>query len=198
MPSSKDIEEQIENYRLKFIDVRDERIEWQIPLPMFVESFNRFIREKGKIPSQDDFVEKYLQDNATELGSILSNQSLKTGLEARLRRTYPSLVRDVHLNALLLEKGLQVSYDQETDVAGGVDHTVSFKGKKFCIHGYVGTSRGRFGRRVKSRRHMFQGTHIDMVLNLSGGSTKKVGDFYLYSKKDVDDLIDKMEKQLEK
>jgi hypothetical protein len=150
------------------------------------------------IPSQDDFVKRYLDDNAAKLGLILSSQTLKTGLEARLRRTYPSLVRDVHLNALLAEKGLQVSYDQETDVAGGVDHTVLFKGKTFYVHGYVGTSRGRFGRRVKSRRHRFRGMHIDIVLDLGGRSTKKVGDFYLYSEKDVDNLVIEMETRLKK
>jgi len=198
MQSSREIEEQIENYKLKFIDVRDERIEWEIKLPMFVETFNRFIREKGAIPFQDDFVERYFEDNAAELRSVLSSQSLKTGLEARLRRTYPSLVRDVHLNALLKEKGMEVYYDQETDIAGGVDHTVLFKGTTFYVHGYVGTSRGRFGRRVKGRRHKFRGMHIDLVLDLGGQSTKKVGDFYLYSEKNVEDLISEMEKRLKK
>jgi hypothetical protein len=198
MQSSREIEEQIENYKLKFIDVRDERIEWEIKLPMFVETFNRFIREKGAIPSQEDFVERYFEDNAAKLSSVLSSQSLKTGLEARLRRTYPSLVRDVHLNALLKERGMEVHYDQDTDIAGGVDHTVLFKGTTFYVHGYVGTTRGRFGRRVKDRRHKFRGMHIDLVLDLGGQSTKKVGDFYLYSEKNVEDLISEMEKRLKK
>jgi hypothetical protein len=198
MLDSREIEKQIENYKLVFIDVRDERIEWEIPLPMFVQTFNKLIREKGTIPTQDVFVERYLQDNATELASVISSQSLKTGLEARLRRTYPSLVRDVHLNALLKEKGLQVSYDQETDITGGVDHTVLFKGKTFNIHGYVGTSRGKFGRRVKNRRHKFRGIHLDIVLDLGSPSAKKVGDFFLYSEKDVDDLVDEMEKGFKK
>ncbi|MGD0495566.1 MAG: hypothetical protein ABSB28_05945 [Candidatus Bathyarchaeia archaeon] len=198
MQTSKEIEEQIENYKLKFLDVRDERVEWEIKFPMFVETFNRFIREKGTIPSQEDFVERYFEDNAAELSSVLSSQSLKTGLEARLRRTYPSFVRDVHLNALLKEKGLEASYSQDTDIAGGVDHTLQYRGTTFYVHGYVGTSRGRFGRRIKSRRHKFHGIHIDIVLDLGGRSTKKVGDFYLYSEKDVEDLVGEMEKRLKK
>jgi hypothetical protein len=165
---------------------------------MFVETFNKLVREKRMIPSQDVFVERYLEENAATLGSVLTSQSLRTGLEARLRRTYPSFVRDIHLNALLKEKNLQVSYDQDADIAEGVDHTIQYKGKTFYVHGYVGTSRGRFGRRVKSRRHKFRGMHIDVVLDLGGRSTKKVGDFYLYSEKDVEDLVGEMENRLKK
>jgi hypothetical protein len=196
MLSSKEIEEQIKDYQLTFLQVIDERIEWGIPLPMFVETFNKLVAEDHQIPSQDDFVKRYFEDNAADLEAIAARQSLKTGLEARLRRTYPSLVRDVHLNAMLKEKGLKVSYDVDTDIAKGVDHTVQYKGTTFYIHGYVGTKRGRFGRKVKSRRHDFEGIHIDAVLDLNSESTRKVGDFYLYSEKDIDLLMSEMDARL--
>jgi hypothetical protein len=141
-------------------------------------------------------VKRYFEGNSAELSSVVSSESLKAGLEARAKRAYPSFVRDIHLDALLREKGLQVSYDQEVDIVGGVDHKVTYEGETFHVHGYVGTNRGRFGRRVKNRRHKFRGVHIDMALDLGARTTKKVGDFFLYSKEDIDNLVKEMEKKV--
>jgi hypothetical protein len=195
MLSSREIEKQIENYKLDFPQVRDERIEWNTKLPMFVATFNKLIQEKGVVPSQDNFVKRYFEDNSAELSSVISSESLKAGLEARARRAYPSFVRDIHLDALLRERGLQVSYDQETDIVGGVDHKITYKGETFHVHGYVGTNRGRFGRKVKNRRHKFLGVHIDMALDLSAKTTKKVGNFLLYSEEDIDNLVKQIDKK---
>jgi hypothetical protein len=198
MLSSKEIEDQIKGYKLTFIDVRDERIEWGMRLPMFVDTFDKLVQTNRRIPSQDQFVKRYFEDNSENLRQILSNERLRTALEARLRRTYPSLVRDLHLNSLLRENGLQASYNTDVDVTKGVDQIIQYKGKVFHIHSYVGTSWGKFGRKVKNRRHKFEGLHIDAILDLRAESTKKVGDFYLYSEKDVDYVIQEMEKKLEK
>jgi hypothetical protein len=77
---------------------------------MFVDIFIAFLNS-NKIPSQDEFVEKYLKSNSERLFGIISNQRLKLALEARLRRAYPSLIRDIHLQALLREKGFTSAYD---------------------------------------------------------------------------------------
>lgn len=198
MLSTKEIEEQVKDYSLKFISVRDPRVEWETKFPMFVDTFNLMVKENNRIPSQDEFVERYFRDNAAELTYVLSNPKLKEGLEARLRRTYPSFVRDVHFGALLRERGLDVSYDRDFDVCAGVDHIIKYKELTFHIHCYVSTKRGRMGRRIKNRRHDFRGIHLDVEMDLGAESAKSVGDFSLYSDEHVDYLIELMEAESEK
>lgn len=196
MLSTKEIEEQIKNYSLKFPSIRDARVEWEMKLPMFVDTFNLMLKENNRIPSQDEFVGGYFRDNAAELTNL--TESMKKGLDARLRRTYPSFVRDVHFGALLRERGLNVSYDRDMDVCAGVDHIIKYKGLSFHIHCYVRTKRGRMGRRIKNRRHDFRGIHLDVEMDLGAESARSVGDFYLYSDEHVDYLIELMETESEK
>jgi len=192
--SSKEIENQIKDYKLTFIGVRDPEIEWRIKLPMFVDTFYALVQETGSVPSQEEFVKKYFEFNALDLRETIVTPERKLGLEARLRRTYPSLVRDLHLNALLHESGFEVSYDRDTDVAAGVDHMVKYKGSLFMIHSYVGTSRGRLGRQIKNQRHDFTGKHFDIILDMSNPKVKKVGDFFLYSDNEVGRLKQELDK----
>lgn len=192
MLSVKEIERQIEKYRLRFLPIRDPRVEWETKFPMFVDTFNLMLKENNLIPSQDEFVERYFRDNAAELANVLT-RSMKKGLEARLRRTYPSFVRDVHFGALLGERGLDVSYDRDVDVCAGVDHIIQYKGLTFHIHCFVSTKAGRMGRRIKNKRHEFSGIHLDIKMDLGAKSAKKVGDFYLYSDGHVDRVIQSME-----
>jgi len=194
--SSKEIEEQIKDYSLKFLAIRDPRVEWGTKFPMFVDTFNLMLKENNQIPSQDEFVERYFRDNAAELRKVLT-ESMKKGLEARLRRTYPSFVRDVHFGALLRERGLDVSYGRDQDVRGGVDQIIKYRGLTFHIHCYVSTKRGQIGRRIKNRRHDFRGIHLNVEMDLGAESAKSVGDFYLYSDEHVDYLIELMNAESE-
>jgi hypothetical protein len=196
MLSSKEIEKQIEKYQLKFLQVRDERIEWLLKFPMFVPTFLKLVEQNNFVPSQDEFVERYLADNAAELAQQLTSPQLKTGLEARLRRTYPSVVRDLHFEALLREHGLDVVYNPATDIQGGVDHMIKYKGTTFQLHCYTHTRAGQYARRVKNRRHKFQGIHLDVQMELGSDWARKVGDFYLYSDKHVESVIAEMESKL--
>ncbi len=100
------------------------------------------------------------------------------------------------MSALLTEKGLAAVYDRDTDVQAGVDHALKYKEGLFFVHSFVGTSRGRYGRRIKNMRHDFKGDHLDLVLNLSDPQTKKVGDFFLYSDKEINELICEMDESL--
>lgn len=163
---------------------------------MFVDTFNLLVKKNRKIPSQDEFVIEYFHQNTVSLADL--TESMKKGLEARLRRTYPSLVRDVHFGALLSERGLDVSYDQNVDVAAGVDHVVKYKGLTFHIHCYVNTRIGRMGRRIKNRRHDYRGLHLDIEMDMGAESADSLGDFFLYSNEHVDYLIDLMEGELKK
>jgi hypothetical protein len=196
--SAKEIENQIETFKLKFSSVRDPEIEWHLRLPMFVDTFQKFVRENNRVPSQEEFIDKYFEFNSDELGKTITSSRQRFGLEARLRRTYPSLIRDFHLEALFAEKGFTAAYDRDTDVKSGVDHVFKYKGILFNVHSYVGTSRGHFGRAIKNNRHEFNGIHLDLILNLDDPKTKKVGDFFLYSDNEINRLIIEMEKEISK
>jgi hypothetical protein len=191
-----DIENQIRNFHLTFLQIRDNRVEWQLKFPMFVDTFNRLVSENDRVPSQEEFVEKYFQFNDKIISDVISDPKLKLALEARIRRTYPSLVRDLHFEAFLREKGLVASYDQQYDVERGIDHLVQYKGHTFNVHCFVSTAAGEYGRRLKNGRHHFQGSHINIRMDLTTEGSKKVGDFYLYSDKQYDYLIEQMENEL--
>ena len=64
MLSAKEIEDQLRRVPLKFIPYRDPQIEWGMGLPMFVDTFNKILKENNQIPSQDAFVERYFKENA--------------------------------------------------------------------------------------------------------------------------------------
>lgn len=195
--NSKEIEEQIKGFTLKFIQIRHPTVEWQMKFPMFIDTFNQLIQQKKRIPSQDEFVETYFQFNSKELSSVISDIKIKQALEARLRRTYPSLVRDVHFESLMKERGLSVLHERDTDVCEGVDHVVMYKETTFRIHCYVNTKIGREGRKIKNKRHDFHGIHLDVEMDLGGASAKRVGDFYLYSDDHIDYLIGMMDSELQ-
>ncbi len=58
---------------MKFLPVRDERIEWGMKFPMFIDAFNKTIAENNRVPSQDEFVQKYFEENESELNEVLLN-----------------------------------------------------------------------------------------------------------------------------
>jgi len=196
MLKSADIEKQIEKYTLSFNRVRDKKIEWGTPLPMFVKTFNELISKTGIVPSQDEFVERYFGENIEELKNIIADDGLKIGLEARIRRAYPSFVRDLHFYSLLREHGLNATRSEITDIEGGVDHIIEYRGTRFFIHCYVATTRGRYGRKIKNTRHRFEGKHIDLPLELGGSDTRVCGQFFLYSEKHIHRLILTMDENI--
>jgi len=193
--ASEVIEEKIKNYSLDFPSTKNETAEWKTSFPMFVETFDELIEENREIPAQDLLVEEYFNRNKKEIEELADSEKVKEGLEARIRRAYPSLVRDRHFEILLEEQGLDVVYDKEKDVKEGVDHTVKYKGNTFFVHCFTDTRRGKYARKKKNSRHEFEGKHIDLPLDFDDSATKKVGEFFLYSEKHVRRLIDKMEKE---
>ncbi len=71
---------------------------------------------------------------------------------------------------------------------------MKYKETLFMIHSYIGTSRGRFGRKIKNNRHNFTGAHLDIILDMSSPEVKKVGNFFLYSINEINRLKLAMDK----
>lgn len=96
-------------------------VERKMRLPMFAADFYHFIYKKGRIPTQQEFIDYYQDSNSDYLAKVLVNDDFKSGLVGRLCRTYPSLVRDIHLFMLMREQGFDVEFNLENDLFGKVD-----------------------------------------------------------------------------
>lgn len=121
--------------------VRDERVEQWNKWPPFVHSFYVWALEHGRLPTQREHAGLYFG-----LYPFLGEGSCREGLAARIGRAWPSLVRDVHLCALLREAGMTVAYSLEWDVRAGIDMSVwpPIDGRPpLFVHAYVHTRRAR-------------------------------------------------------
>jgi len=145
--------------------VRDEDVEAWNKWPQFVHSFYIWALEHGRLPSQDEHAGLYFG-----LYPFLGEGPYREGLAARIRRAWPSLVRDVHLCALLREAGLTVSYSLEWDVRAGIDISVwpPVDGRPpLFIHAYVSTRRAR---RFRERKQ-YGLRHFDLPLKQAEAQT---------------------------
>jgi hypothetical protein len=182
MMSAHDIESQIQAQSLSFLDIRQDEAE-HARLPMFADAFADYVEASGKMPTQLDFVLYYFQKNS----KLVAPYHPKS-VEARVRRAYPSLVRDYHFAALLSDAGLGNGYDRKTDVLMGVDHVVHYLGGTYYLHCFVATHGGHMWRDKKNNRHQMHGAHIDVEMDMSSDMCKRVGDFYLFSESHIDKL----------
>lgn len=183
------LEKDISNIKLNFLDIKSDYVEWGIRIPLFIDTFNMLLDAYKRLPTQKEFVEGYIDEHKEILDSKLSTSDYKA-LEARLMRSYPSLVRDLHFYTLLKEhKNMfdDFNYSRYNDTEKGVDFSIKYLNKWFYIHCYVGTKRSKKAKKKKDKRKFMKtftdGYHLDLILNFNDVKTKKVGDFYLYSKK---------------
>lgn len=179
--STGEIEKQIARYQLEFDSMKDDEIEWRYQPPPFVAAFIDYIDKFQRVPTQTEFAEHYVALNRAALNDEFLRKwkpaeraSKKQALLARLRRAYPSFVRDVYFLALLRENGIAVDYDATQDVEAGVDLIVA---QRLQIHVFLDSPRSKQGRAKKNRRHAFAGEHLDVVL--TPRDCKRVGAFWL-------------------
>ena len=110
----------------------------------------------------------------------------REGLEARILRTYPSLLRDLHFYLMCVESGLfeGVWYSLDDDFKKGVDIKVLYNRKWFNIALLQNTRRSIFFRDKKRSRH--NGSNADVIyVELDQQDSKKCGDYYLFTKDHV-------------
>jgi hypothetical protein len=182
--SAANIEKQIACYKLEFDSLKDDEIEWRYQPPAFVVAFAQFLEEFHRVPSPDEFQRHYIQTNRDALRERFdawrdapTRNWKKRALMARLKRAYPSFVRDLYFCALLRENGVAAEYDAARDVEGGVDLIVAHGARKLQVHIYLDSPRAKQGRAKKDRRHAFTGEHLDVILRPD--ECRRVGAFWL-------------------
>jgi hypothetical protein len=185
--SSKKIEEQIEKYRLSFIQLRVPEIEYGIKVPIFVLPFYSFVLREDKIPTQEEFWKEYCLQNKEFFNKVKLNENQKMGLKARTFRTYPSLVRDIHLGTAIRQNSEfdDVFYNEVLDVEYGIDLVVKKNNKHIGLNLFTNTKNSIIAREKKQYRPKKQINLNCIELPIDFRGSKTCGDFFLYSDKEI-------------
>lgn len=183
--------------------VKDDKVE-NLLLPPIALTFYSLVYDMGNAPSPDILIEEYLgqedyfgylPEDKVEVNynGVLTVVSLE-GLIARILRTYPSLVRDLHFYLMAEESGLfeAVHYSFKEDYKGKVDIRVKYKDKWSNVGLLLGSKRSLFYRFKKKFRHK----EVDVIyIELQKDKAKWVGDFMLYTREHINELWRKIKHQ---
>jgi len=179
--------------------IKDEKVE-NARFPSFAQVFYSLIYQFKKIPSEELlFTEylKWLKVEFTNFHFIYQNeQYLLEGLKARILRTYPSLIRDIHFYYYLLnsKKFDGVNYSLSRDYYDGIDITITHNNIQYAISLHIGTIRGREYKSRKKYRHNYN--HVnEIVLSSDFNRLTKFGNFYLLGDLQLKELIEILNKQ---
>lgn len=183
-----DIINQLSNYKLEFHQTRNERVEWNVQLPTFIVSFYNYLKIYSSLPSQEEFYNFYINQNADFFIKEDFNDDEIEGIKARVYRTYPSLVRDIHFSTFLknrIEGTCQVIYNVELDMSEGIDVLIIKDDKKFGINLFTETPTARVGRHKKSYKHdQYEDvTYLDVPVTIN--KAYSISNFCLYGHREM-------------
>lgn len=162
--------------------------------PSIIYAFYSIIFNVCKMPSPEELLNEYYLLNANELiinaDTVLYKNRIfkKIDLDARILRTYPSLVRDYHFYLMLVEAKCfdKVIYSCKNDITGK-DLIIQHQGNEYVVSLFVKTRRSNFFKEIKNAfRHKYGENEIQLPLDLS--HAQQIGDFFVYSTNDVDML----------
>ena len=188
--SHEEIERQIADYELIFKDYRNSDIEWRISLPVFVTAFYDFIIKFGKIPTQFDFYKYYCESNKDAILELDLTKLQIRGLKARIYRTYPSFVRDVHFGMYLKYSGMfdDVFYNEVLDVEYGIDLVVKQNNKVAGLCLFTKTDNAQYARNKKEFRQKKHFEYECIEVPIDFKKCKKCGMFFLYGETEMREI----------
>ncbi|MEH6304361.1 hypothetical protein RYH73_01840 [Olivibacter sp. CPCC 100613] len=180
--TSTDIEQTIKNFKLIFSPVRHEAVEWKLNLPPFIRPFYLEIYRDGKIPNQQEYIAKYKAYNRSQMNQICLSNEIAMGIEARLMRTYPSLVRDLHFTYYVYERlaHAKVIYNTALDLSEGIDLMIKYRNVYTAFALYTHTENAVNARFKKTFGHKSFGNVFYEELPIDMNNCAVVGDFFLY------------------
>lgn len=175
-------------------------------LPSFVKLFYRFIAEGGCIPNEMFFTETYLNTYffKTKKGLYYLKPSYnqmhetqyftREGLEGRILRAYPSIIRDFHFFLLCVEshKFDRVIYSTYLDLRKGIDLKIIKDNECYAVSLYVETNRSKMYKQQKYKRHDYSGLK-EICISLDLSKAKKVGNFALYGYSAIRNILSRIE-----
>lgn len=177
---------------------RDEDGVEKTRFPSIIFAFYNIIFIQSKIPTPTEILDEYYRLNANVLtikNGIVTYQNKcfkKVDLDARILRTYPSLVRDYHFYLMLVEERYfdKVIYSCKNDISG-IDLLVQKQGKEYVVSLFIKTKRSKLFKEIKNTfRHRYGSNEIQLPLNLE--TAEKCGDFFVYSSCHVEEIKQKI------
>lgn len=135
-------------------------------------------------PTQADFVYGFAATYAASHRHLFTPE-VRHATIARLKRAYPSFVRDNHLVLKLQEAFERVERDDSLDEYGGVDFVIHAAGRVYHVHAYTDTRRGRQWRQTKTGRHTPAEGVFPVEFALTLHEARPVGQFLLYSERTI-------------
>ena len=194
--TSKGLEDKIKQYPYRGENrVVDDSVENML-LPPIALVFYSLLYEYNDVPSPDDLVETYfdqpyfafIPDNKVEVA--YNGTSTVCDIEsivARVLRTYPSLLRDLHFYIMASEFNHfnAVRYSFKKDYEEKVDIQVLYRDKWYSI-GLLLQSRRSLWYKIKKQ---FRHKPKDVIyIELSEQECKRVGDYMLYTEQHIQQL----------
>jgi hypothetical protein len=194
--TSKIIENQVKNLQYsgqgKLKDYSSENAK----LPPFIQVFYYLFFRQLSIPSEELFFNTYIE----WLGGIdnekinYNNQHYNPeGIMMRLKRAYPSIIRDFHFLYLLQESKRfdSVEYSLKLDYYNGLDIKVTYYGKDIYVSLFIDTTRSNYYKSRKKTRHDYSNI-IELEFNVNFDSLTKHGSIYLLNITHVNILEEKI------
>ncbi len=195
--SCNDIEQAIKNYPLSFSETRNETVEWGMEFPMFLTPFYKYVYQTNKLLKQEEFWKYYLSENKEFFSTNNFSQTILDGLKARVYRTYPSLVRDIHFATFLKKEFTEseIIYNRKLDVEEGIDVLIVYADRYWGINLYTNTKRAHQGRKKKESRHTkFENVnYIELPVDFKGSVV--CGKFFLYGEKEYKEILSALKQQ---
>lgn len=200
--SSSQLEETVKHYQYKGEKrIVDEQVE-NMFLPPIALVFYSLLYDTDNVPSPDDLLKAYFnqpyfsfvadgkvnvtyEDNAT----LCNTESIT----ARVLRTYPSLLRDLHFYLLANESNCfdAVRYSFKKDYEGKIDVQILHNGKWYNVGLLLNSKRSLFYKFKKQFRH--KQTDV-LYVELDKSDCKMCGDYMLYAEHHIKQLYEKVEK----
>lgn len=167
----------------------------------FALSFYNFVFDNYCLPSEGEFIDSYVANYFTSLNETqylfkpLSKEYTldKESVHARILRTYPSLIRDLHFYLMCVESKLfeNVNYSLKRDYFEGVDILIKRDGVEYSISLMVKTERSTHFKIRKYSRHDYSDLH-EIVLEIDLTNCKKVSNFFLYPESVLQKMLAQM------
>lgn len=175
------------------------RIAETFPAPSFTQTFHDMLLENQAMPTQTAFVNHYMKVNDAEIMARLRKsyrkaeekdfqELLKKGLIYRARRTYPSLVRDVHFSMKLKELGWDVFWHPDVDVEYKIDLVVKNGDTLYGVALYTNTKNGVEQRARKNKEHSMPDMFVPVEFPIDLSDGQAVGDFLMYGPNQIESL----------
>lgn len=199
-----DVERQLrsinyDGYYAQYSDIKDEQGAEKENLPYLCHIFYHYIFTNNAVPFPSELLNEYFKSYADVLVQQSNGTFTYRGktykretIEARLLRTYPSLIRDFHFYLQLKEANAfqKITYSCNDDIAGK-DIKIVHNKREYVVSLMVDTKRARLFKKIKNTfRHSYKETEIQMLLDLR--TARKIGGIFVYDNTHVLSLVRKI------